>query len=29
MLFNNHKEIFNEAMHNSGYKNELKYPETK
>ena len=29
-IFNNHhKEIYNEAVHNSRYKNELKYLETK
>ena len=26
-IFNNHKEFYNEAIHNSGYKNELKYLE--
>ena len=25
MLFNNHKEVYNEAIHNSGYKNKLKF----
>ena len=29
MIFNNHKEIYKEALHNSGYKNEFKYLETK
>ena len=24
-IFNNHKEFYNEAIHNNGYKNELKY----
>ena len=28
-IFDNHKEICNEAIHNCGYKNELKYLETK
>ena len=28
-IFNNHKEIYNEALHNGGYKNKLKYLETK
>ena len=27
-IFNNHKEFYNEALHNSSYKNELKYLET-
>ena len=26
-MFNNHKEFYNEAWHNSSYKNELKYLE--
>ena len=26
-IFNNHKEFYNEAIHNSDYKNELKYLE--
>ena len=26
-IFNNHKEFYNEALHNSGYKNELKHLE--
>ena len=29
MIFKNHKEAYNEAIYNSGYKNELKYLETK
>ena len=29
MIRNNHKEIYNEAVYNSRYKNELKYLETK
>ena len=28
-IFNNHKEFYNGAIHNSGNKNELKYIETK
>ena len=28
-VFNNHKKFYNEAMHNSSYKNELKHLETK
>ena len=26
-IFNDHKEFYNEALHNSGYKNELRYLE--
>ena len=26
-IFNHHKAFYNEALHNSGYKNELKYLE--
>ena len=29
MILKDHKEIYNLAIHNSGYKNELKYVETK
>ena len=28
-IFNNHKEFYNEVMHLSSYKNELKYSESK
>ena len=27
-IFNHHKEFYNEALYNSGYKNELKYLES-
>ena len=29
MIFNNYKEIYNEAILNSGHKNQLQYLETK
>ena len=29
MIFDNHREVYNEAIHNSWYKNELEYSETK
>ena len=29
MIFDNHEEVYNEALHNSGHKNELKYLGTK
>ena len=29
MIFDNHKEFYHEAIHNSDYRNELKYSENK